>query len=249
MSVNANEPDWRRRRPQSPGVAPRRRERGDRAEARAHEAALRGRSSKRQARLERGDELLGEEARVRSASGVLVSRFERLRQRDHEGLDLEAVDEIVEDGAQGRVAQVVLAVVDDEERVAARTPEARGDVEEDPPRPAERGARDDDLVDRARPRLRIRGRPLRRFVPGDVTDRVRAERIVGAVRIPADPRSGAPRRLEPPRACTRRASPRGARASGATGPFRRDGETAATTAGRRPSASAARPRPRRDRRT
>ena len=87
------------------------------------------------------------------------------------------MNEIVEHGAQRGVAQVVVTVVHDDQRVATRAPEPRGQVDAQRALVVEGAARDAQFVDRAATREWLVLRPVRPFVAEGLADGVRTVRI------------------------------------------------------------------------
>ncbi len=92
------------------------------------------------------------------------------------------MDQVVEDDLERRVANVVVAVVDDEQRVAPVLAVPRRQVHADLAA-AELLGVDDDLVGGARARLRVGLDPFRRAVARAVHHRVRAERVARVVGV------------------------------------------------------------------
>ena len=159
------------------GMAPCGVQRGHGAEARAHQAARRRARVQRERMPQPFRQLDGDEARVRIVASVLLEAVRRLRQRRDQRRNLEPVDQVVEHRLQVCVAQVVVAVVDDQQRIAPVAAEAGRHIDGDVAIVAERRARHRDLVDDARARRRVRDRPLRPHVAHALRDGIGAERI------------------------------------------------------------------------
>ena len=122
-------------------------------------------------------------AEGKSADGTIVRNDAGVREGDDQGGDLEAVDEVVEDGLQAGVAHVVAAVVDDEEGVAAGLAESRGQVDRHPAGAAEVGLREQHLLDRALAGVGVGLGPVGARVALAVGHGVGAEGVVGEVGV------------------------------------------------------------------
>jgi hypothetical protein len=83
------------------------------------------------------------------------------------------MNEVVEDGLHPRVLEVVAPIVDDEERVEARLPEAGGEVQVPRLSAAERVAVEAERLERPLARERVLVRPGRELVPISRTGRGR----------------------------------------------------------------------------
>ena len=94
-------------------------------------------------------ELVCEEARVAIVVRVFAETVGGVRERDDHVRDLEAVDEVVEDRAERGETQVVVRVVNDEQRVPARRAEPRGEVDPEMLAASERLRFDGELVEPA----------------------------------------------------------------------------------------------------
>ena len=160
------------------GVPARGRQRRDRAEAGAHQAPALGHGLEREGPLDERHQVLGHVPGVALVVGVLAQAIGRAREHDDRVGDLEPVGEVVEDRAHRRVAQVVVAVVDDQQRVAAAALEPGRHVQAEAAAP-ERARVEEDLVEPARRRGAIVADPLGHLVAGAVGDRVGPERIAG----------------------------------------------------------------------
>ena len=108
---------------------------------------------------------------------VLDQPLLRMGEGDEETRNLQAVDQVVEDGLHARVHQVLGAVVDHEEIVAPRGAKSRRKVEDHAPRSRERLALEDHLLQRPRARIGIRLRPLGDFVAFRRRNRILSEGV------------------------------------------------------------------------
>ena len=158
-----------------------------------------------------GNELGGDERGVPRIVGVLDEPLAGMDERDHDGRQVAPVDQVVEHGASGRIAQIVAAVVDHEQRIVRRSRVGESGREIDRRRrlAPQRRAVEGELDERAGGDGRIRHGPLGDDVPGGLAHRVGAERMGRTDRRSEDPRRVGCRSCRRPRACTPGASPSG----------------------------------------
>src|SRR5690606_27358256 len=100
-------------------------------------------------------QLLGDERRVPWVIWVLVEAIFRVGERHDHRRDLKGVDEVVKNSLHPRVVEVVAAVVDDQQRVAARAAVAGGQVEGDVSCVTQRRVRELKVLKLPWPRLRV----------------------------------------------------------------------------------------------
>jgi hypothetical protein len=134
MSVKTKDPDSNSNDPNTEGY--RRRQGRHSSEARSHQAPSVGKVDERQLLGEERDQLPGDEPGMRRVVRILDKAVAGRHERGDEWGDLAPVDEVVEDGLGRGVVQVVVAVVDDEQRIAAKQAEPCGPVEPKPLLPA-----------------------------------------------------------------------------------------------------------------
>jgi hypothetical protein len=162
------------------GVAHVRVERGDRAEARAHQHRA---SSHRRSLGRERQHVGGERVRVARRRRVRLVPVRRRRHEQRAALgDLAEVDEVVEQAQERRVLDVLRPVVDDQERQRLLRIGVRRRPEERAERRPEAPARERQLAQLARRRLVVE-RPRGRLVARQLEHRLVAERAGGAIRV------------------------------------------------------------------
>ena len=115
--------------------------------------------------------------------GVLPEAIGRVGHGHQKLRNLEAKNEVIEDGLEARVAQVVAAVVHDQYGIAPVLPVSSGQIDLHRPLLVEGFTAKGDLFEVPDPGFLVGHGPFRRFVADSLVHRVGAERVVGQERI------------------------------------------------------------------
>lgn len=163
------------------GVSPSGGEGGDAAKGSAHESAHLGDIVDGVAFLEEGEDFVDGELGLSGVIGVFLEALDGVLEGDDQGGDFAAVDEVVKDELEGRIAFVVGSVVDDQEGIASSGSEASGEIDGEMAFSAVGLAIDLDIFECSSAAFGIFECPFGGEVACALADGVGSKRIVGEV--------------------------------------------------------------------